>query len=490
MRLAGMLIVVVFSLTISCTTKEQKEETLAHQYCSTCHSYPDPSLLSKNAWRTVMPQMALRMGIDISPLLRLPEDDYPYVIHTLPQNPMITEADFESIANFYERESPESLPLPPDFAARDLKQFSVTPLKLLGQRPTITMLRADTVNKNVWISTRGLELRKYDYNFDLIESRSITSPASSIAFTGKDPLVALMGIMDPNDQPKGSIVSVAKDSLRELTNAIKRPVHFAHTDLNNDSREDLVVCAFGNFSGMLTAYEATEDGQYIAHTISSMAGARKVVVRDFNNDGLADILALFAQGDEQISLFTNAGNFRFRVTTLLRFPPVYGSEVFDVVDFNKDGHWDIIYCNGDNADYSKELKPYHGVRVFLNDGTDHFKESLFQQIYGCLGFVAKDFDKDGDIDIAATAFFPDFEKTPERGFVYLENDNGKFAPQVTPLAAEARWLLIETADIDSDGYLDILLGALDFDTGVPTDLDRRWHDNPIDVLVLKNRGKK
>src|ERR1041385_4520074 len=97
MRLAGMLIVVVFSLTISCTTKEQKEEILAHQYCSTCHSYPEPSLLSKNAWRTVMPQMALRMGIDISPLLRLSEDDYPYVIHSLPANPPNSQDDLSRL---------------------------------------------------------------------------------------------------------------------------------------------------------------------------------------------------------------------------------------------------------------------------------------------------------------------------------------------------------------------------------------------------------
>src|ERR1051325_2356294 len=199
MRLAGMLIVVVFSLTISCTTKEQKEEILAHQYCSTCHSYPEPSLLSKNAWRTVMPQMALRMGIDISPLLRLSEDDYPYVIHSLPANPMISEADFESISNYYEREATETIPLPLDFEATELDQFSVTPMKLLGERPTITMLRADTVSKTLWLSNRNLELKKYDFNFNLLESRHVTSPASGIVFTHKHALVALMGIMDPND---------------------------------------------------------------------------------------------------------------------------------------------------------------------------------------------------------------------------------------------------------------------------------------------------
>jgi hypothetical protein len=176
---------------------------------------------------------------------------------------------------------------------------------------------------------------------------------------------------------------------------------------------------------------------------------------------------------------------------------VYGSSYFDITDFNQDGHWDIIYTNGDNADYSQVLKPYHGVRVFLNDGTDHFTESWFHNLYGCSMAVARDFDKDGDVDIAAISFFPDFKKHPERSFVYFENNEGKMEPYTTTLAGAGRWLLMETVDIDGDHYTDIVLAALDFDTGVPREINDKWRKNPVDVLVLKNlspgnrdRGKK
>ena len=490
MRLPVLVIVVVFSLTISCATKEEKEELLARQYCGTCHSFPEPSLLDKNAWTTVMPQMAVRMGIDISPLMQLSEADYPYVMQTLPKGPMISEEDFYAIARYYDREAPDSLISPPELVTKELHQFAVTPLKLLQQRPTITMIRVDTVDKHIWLSNRHRILYKYDLNFNPIDSIQLTSVASHMIFDKPEPLVSLMGYMDPNDQPKGSVVSLKNDnSLQLQIDSLKRPVFFEQADLNNDKLEDLVVCAFGNYGGDLTVYENTPEGKYVKHTISALPGSRKVILKDFNNDGLTDVLALLTQGDEQISLFTNAGNFRFRVTTLLKFPPVYGSEYFELTDFNKDGHWDIVYANGDNADYSMIKKPYHGVRIFLNDGKNQFSESWFQPLDGCSMAIARDYDKDGDIDIATISFFPDFKTSPEFGFVYFENNGGKMEPYVTPLAPDGRWLLMEPADIDADGYTDILLAALDFETGVPADLDEHWHENHVDLLVLKNLSR-
>jgi len=481
-------IALILILSTSCTTKEQKEELLAKQYCASCHAFPEPALLDKDAWSNVMPQMGLRMGVDVTPLSMLNEADYPYVVQTLPKNPMISHEDFEAIARYYQREAPDSLTLPEPFVAKDLNQFEVTSHQLLKQRPTITMLRADTVNKTLWMTNRRSVLYRYDYNLKRIDSAQLTSPASSIVF-GEKPMMTLMGIMDPNDQPKGSI-GLLDDKLtfEPVIDSIKRPVYIEKADLNNDKLEDIVVCAFGNYGGALLVYENKGSNKYVKHTVTGLPGARKVVVKDFNNDNLADILVLFSQGDEQISLYANAGSFRFRVTTLLKFPPMYGSSYFDLADFNKDGHWDIIYTNGDNADYSIIKKPYHGVRIFLNDGENQFseKESWYHHLYGCSMALARDYDKDGDIDIATISFFPDFPKTPERTFVYFENNNGTLEPYTTPLAAEGRWLLMEPVDLDADGFEDILLGALDFDNGLAPEMRKRWAEKPVDLLVLKN----
>ena len=66
-------------------------------------------------------------------------------------------------------------------------------------------------------------------------------------------------------------------------------------------------------------------------------GAIKVYVDDYNHDGLPDIWALFAQGEEGIFLFTNKGNGNFEQRQVLRFPPVYGSSSFEIIDLNNDG---------------------------------------------------------------------------------------------------------------------------------------------------------
>src|SRR5256885_11339685 len=69
---------------------------------------------------------------------------------------------------------------------------------------------------------------------------------------------------------------------------------------------------------------------------------------------------------------------------------------FTMRDFNGDGKPDILYVNGDNFDYSRVLKPYHGIRILENDGHNNFAERDFFPVYGAAQAVVADFDKDGD----------------------------------------------------------------------------------------------
>ena len=181
-----------------------------------------------------------------------------------------------------------------------------------------------------------------------------------------------------------------------------------------------------------------------------MPGARNTIIKDFDNNGLPDIAALMTQGDEKIVMLLNQGSFNFRLNTLVQFPPVYGSSYFELIDFNNDGKLDILCSNGDNADYSITFKPYHGIRIYMNDGTNHFTQSWFHDMYGASQVRAADYDKDGDVDIAAISFFPDFKRHPENGFFYFENTGNGFVTQTTPLASAGRWLVMEGADIDHD----------------------------------------
>ena len=155
--------------------------------------------------------------------------------------------------------------------------------------------------------------------------------------------------------------------------------------------------------------------------IREVAGAIQATVGDFNADGWPDLMVLFAHADEGIWLFLNDQKGGFTEQNLLRFPSVYGSTSFQLVDFNKDGRLDILYTCGDNSDYSKVLKPYHGLYIYLNQGNFRYRQAYFYPINGCTKAVATDFDQDGDLDIATIAFFADFNTIRRKVVCFLSN---------------------------------------------------------------------
>ncbi len=488
MRKPLFLISILSAVLSGCQNEAQREERLARTYCSSCHQFPEPTLLDKKTWtKKVLPEMAFRMGVDLSQLFNLPQNDYPFVSQTLPNSAMVQPEEWEAIVRYFEREAPDTILVDPPIAAQALTQFNAEAITLPASNrfPMLSLLQVDTVNKRIFTSNRSNWLHQWNYAFRAKDSVQLNSPVSSISLT-PEVVLASMGIMDPNDQPKGSLLKLINGKTELLLDSLRRPVFVTTTDFNKDNLPDYVVCNFGNYGGDLQVLENQNNGKFKRHVLSPLPGARKVIVQDFNSDGLPDVLALLTQGDEQISLYTNGGNFRFKVTTLLRFPSVYGSSYFEVVDFNQDGHFDIVYTNGDNADYSIILKPYHGVRIFLNDGKNHFTETWFHRIHGCSWVVARDFDQDGDVDVATLAFFPDFKLAPEQSFIYFENQDGKLTPFVTPLATRGRWLIMETVDLDGDRDEDILLGALNFNNGVPVSVVDGWKANPVSVLLLRN----
>jgi hypothetical protein len=164
---------------------------------------------------------------------------------------------------------------------------------------------------------------------------------------------------------------------------------------------------------------------------------------------------------------------------------------FSMHDFNGDGRLDIVYVNGDNFDFSRVLKPYHGVRILENKGSNAFRERFFFPVYGAARAEVADFDKDGDLDILATSTFADFERHPERGIMFLENAGGyAFRPYAFTIASGNHWNLTATADVNGDGWLDVLIGAMDLES-IAT-LQRRASRRPLaterhPLLLFENR---
>ncbi len=412
--------------------------------------------------------------------------DLERVTETLPQKPMLTDEEFQSIIRYYWREAPINLQIENQKTER-LKRFQ--PFNPKFTTPFLTLLQVDTGNNQLLIGSQSSWLFKLDKSLRVKDSVQLESPPSHAVFKDSQITLSLLGLLMPNDQAKGRLVELNQDLTKtsSFIDSLQRAVFFHEEDLNNDGKSDFIICEYGNYTGFIAIFEGKEKG-FVKHILASSPGARKVEVRDFNNDGRNDVLALFAQGDERLVLYLNQGNFSFEEKILVRFPPVYGCNYFEMIDFNNDGHLDILLTNGDNGDYSIILKPYHGIRIIENDGFNNFKESMFFPMPGASQATAQDFDKDGDLDIAAISFFPDFDNYPEEGFIYFENDGkNNFTPQTIEETANGRWLLMETWDYDEDGDTDIILGSSSYrGLGANNEIYKRWVEKVTPIMVLNN----
>eukprot|EP01093_Parvamoeba_rugata_P003892 TRINITY_DN1532_c0_g1_i2.p1 TRINITY_DN1532_c0_g1~~TRINITY_DN1532_c0_g1_i2.p1 ORF type:complete len:303 (-),score=61.73 TRINITY_DN1532_c0_g1_i2:1023-1931(-) len=300
-----------------------------------------------------------------------------------------------------------------------------------------------------------------------------------------------MGVMDPNEIPRGNTVLRYGSSTAILQDSLHRPVHTLYSDLNKNGYEEIVISEFGDLRGKLSLLEKDSFGFYRKKVLLNLPGSLRVIPRDMDKDGKDDLVVMTAQGDESVYILYQKDNLEFEIEKVLRFSPVYGSSWFELIDYNGDGFDDIITVNGDNADKSFVNKPYHGMRIHINDGKNNFKETYFHPLNGATRVTANDFDQDGDIDFALLATFPNYYEHPEFNFVYLENTESStytFNQNHFEDTKMARWFLIDAADIDGDGDEDIVLSALTYSfTPVPEYLEEAWSESYTDLLILENK---
>jgi hypothetical protein len=333
----------------------------------------------------------------------------------------------------------------------------------------------------------------FDSKLQLQQAANVKEGAVNLAEMDDRLLITVMGSFSPTDAPTGFTFQLPTDPKLQalvLMNGLQRPVNSNWVDLNQDRRLDVVICEFSKYTGTLGWWEQLADGQFKKHLLSPRTGAICTYLRDLNHDGRLDVLALFGQGDEGIFVYYNEGAGKFREEALLRFPPSYGSSFFTLYDFDADGHEDILYTCGDNADYAPVLKPYHGLRIFSNDGKNKFNEIWFYPLHGAYKALPGDFDQDGDIDLAAIAFFPDFSKSLPSSFVLLENrGNLQYHARTFSQANLGRWITMDSGDYDLDGDLDLVLGSLAFEV-IPNQGEvQRWVERGIPFVVLDNQRR-
>ncbi|WP_051907907.1 FG-GAP repeat domain-containing protein [Flavimarina sp. Hel_I_48] len=449
-------------------------------YCGSCHITPDPTKIPKSFWEhNVLPEMARRMGYG-----NLNNSLYPY-----PETPIIDSIQWNQIHDYVINLAPDNIPNIPFRKGRgtELSQFHSS-LQILANPKTsgaITNSKYDAASGYLFMANAYGQVREWKNRVPI--KGHFNSPIISTVFKEDTTYLTEIGLMKPSETAQGTLYMMKNGVMTPIFRKLHRPVYTEINDLDEDGKNEILICEFGNYTGELSIL-IQKGGVYKKRTLLNLPGSIKVEVVDMNKDGKKDIAALFSQGREGIYIFYQKENLQFDIEKVISLEPEYGSSWFSLLDYNKDGKLDIVMANGDNADYSDFLKPYHGIRLYINEGGNTFEQKWFYPINGATRVLAEDFDLDGDLDFAVSAFFPDFKNAPEEGFVYLENKdaaNYTFLPQVTQKAEKGNWLVMDKGDFDRDGDIDLMLGSFSLQTS-----DKLKAGSKYDLLYLENKAVK
>ena len=215
---------------------------------------------------------------------------------------------------------------------------------------------------------------------------------------------------------------------------------------------DLAV-AEGNSIVVLPGLGDGSFGNPITTTLSSDSSAiTALYTADFNNDGTTDLVAV--QADAAITVLLGNGDGTFTINLFSQSHGI-GSTMVAVGDFNDDGKADLaigVPCEDGTG----------SLEIFIGNGDGTFAATpISQAIYSnsnpgtFSGLLAVgDFNGDGQLDITSTS-----------GTVLFGNGNGTFAQQGDRTPAPGGTLQIAVADLNGDGYQDLIEATNQFGVG-------------------------
>ena len=290
-----------------------------------------------------------------------------------------------------------------------------------------------------------------------------------------DLVVADLGSFDPDDHDRGRVLWLRggdsnKWAVEVLAEKLGRVADVRPVDIDNDGDQDVVVAEFGWHStgGILLLHNVADHGappKFLVERMSSRPGTIHVPCHDFDGEGLPDIVALVSQEFERVELMLNRPGQPWEVRTLwAASDPAFGMSGLDLVDLDQDGDVDVVFTNGDTFD-SMSLKPSHGIQWLRNDGSLRFEYQRIADLSGAYRAIAADFDRDGDLDLIATAWMPrqtlfaNETGFPRASLVLFE--------QTKPLQFERHVLqgglpsfaTLEVGDMNADGAPDLAVSS-------------------------------
>lgn len=472
---AAVLVSLVTFLSCTPSTTELSGEELVAKYCTGCHLPPVPGQLPKENWPFVLKWMGNYLGFrDTGGALGGIVN-----IDIIPDKEIISSGDFSKIENYFLSKSKpreEMFSSPQKYEPTTLFNAENS-IKGVAKGEFISMVQFDPHSGYTFVgfgteSDKRLEM--YNKQFGRVADYKMKSEPIHVA--PLDPGFRLSLIGDFSfDKGEGEVFEVrpgkfGRPNVRHLITGYNRLTQSLAADFNQDGRQDLLLVGFGQgHIGRTSVVHQLENGMYGDEKILlNEAGSLCAEIRDFDGNGYPDIMLLVAQEYQELLLFLNQGEGQFEKKLLHKEAAGFGYNHFALADFNGDDKIDVVTSNGNNMEILEApLKPHHGIRILLNQGGLTWKEEYFFPMHGAIKSIADDFDQDGDVDIAAIGFYPDWNEETPTTFVYLQNNGGlEFTASTLPDEHWGRWLVMDSGDINGDGYQDLILGAAYINKGI------------------------
>lgn len=283
----------------------------------------------------------------------------------------------------------------------------------------------------------------------------------------KDILVAVLGMLFPNNDKIGSVVVLENDGKNNFTKRIvvdkvARVSDVRAGDLDNDGDQDLAVAQFGYDDGETRWVENTGNWKFQSHILQNLSGPINVEIIDIDKDNDLDIISLVSQEWEEIYCYLNDGKGNF--TPRLIFGSSnedFGSSGIYISDADRDGDDDILYTNGDAFDYiPPQGRPWHGVQWMENKGNLNFEFHRLLNFTGAYNVRSCDIDSDGDLDLFCVSAFNLWEKSDSQSFIWMENKGNMQFIRHDITKNPTHLLTLELGDFNNDGLMDMVTGGM------------------------------
>ena len=492
-------------------------EELAGLYCGTCHLEPAPDILPKRSWEAALGYMGYWLGMENLDYLADHPDFAQFNVasrheilereNALPSGAALNESDWAALRHYYVESAPAT-PLPQaDKPALNwqLPRFEIVQTDYPITVAVTTLIRVRETTSEIYIGDSVAQTLTILDGDGRLKTGPVRAPRAispvDIEFVGDTAYLGSIGDLAATMPSLARPAHIAAIELRgqSIANAefavavdnLFRMADMNVLDLNGDGQLDFIVSGFGVVVGNVSWYESQADGSYQEHVLLALPGAVKTEPYDFNGDGLLDIMVLLSDAREGLHILENQGGNEFELHTIFSAHPAYGHTYFELQDFNADGAMDVLVVNGDNVDSDpyNTNKNYHGLRIYLNRGDYRFEEAFFYPLYGAFMAKSADFDDDGDLDIVANSFYPDFSSETRESFTYLENQGElHFAAFTNGQVMRGRWMTMDIGDVDGDDDVDVVLGGGYIPTGMfaHMDLFSEFTETGQPILILKN----